>query len=233
MSFPSLSHVAFATPTSQFTLESQGLPSESNAIEGAKDIVRALLDSVKTNANFVGTKAHQSEFEALSILLKLVHVEKFVAFHEWNIEASLKAFKEDSFMALKAAGVDLQPGADTSERDKGGDTSSTRMCLICCDKMDGSFHNDNWIKLIGCDHAFCAECLGDYFSECAKSKESGVSIKCPHHECSALMSLEEIENLAPTPGVYETLKMAADDIFVATAEDLCLCPHPGCIRIVR
>ena len=217
-------------PPSQSSLESQDLPCESTSNETMKHLLPATLESAEMKADVIGTKA-QSEFDVLSKSLQLVHAEKFVAFHSWNIEASLQAFKEDPFMALKSAGVDMISGANTTDRDKHDDPTSARMCLICCEEVEGM--SDNWIELTGCDHSFCAECLGDYVSECAKSKECGVTIKCPHHECSAFMSFEEIEKLAPSPDVYESLQKAADDICVATADDLCFCPHPGCDRIVQ
>lgn len=188
------------------------------------------VESSQTKPVSEATKA-VSEYEMLSTTLQLVHVEKFAAFHSWNAEESLKVFKEDPIEALKSAGVDLPTGTDSSACDKNDDPTSTLTCLICCDDMDGT--SDDWVELAGCDHAFCAECLGDYVAECSKSKEFGVTIKCPHHECTALMSFEEIKRLAPSLEVYESLQKASDEMFVAAAEDLCFCPHPGCDRIVR
>jgi ankyrin repeat protein len=245
-------------PPSQSVVESQDLVWGSSFDERATHRLVPILDKSETKAAFEVSKA-QSEYEMLSKTLQLVHVEKFAGFHSWNAEVSLKAFKEDPFAALISAGVDLPFGAgwtardmnddptstrmclvscdevdrtsDSTERDKNDDPKSTLTCLICCDEIDGT--SDDWVELTGCDHAFCAECLGDYVAECSKSKEFGVTIKCPHHECSSLMSFEEIQRLAPSPGVYESLQKASDEMFVAAAEDLCFCPHPGCDMIVR
>jgi hypothetical protein len=99
------------------------------------------------------------------------------------------------------------------------------MCLICCDDIDTD--SKGWRRLTGCVHSFCTDCLGDYLAECAKSN-TGVVVKCPHHECKSLLSPSELVELAPTAEVHDKLLAASNDNMVVSANDLRFCPYPGC-----
>lgn len=233
--------------------ESQDVTAEKNALEkpvgvvptmrvneelsGCEEAVRAVASKATSEENSVVVKLvdgvatkPMGEFHVLSKVLQEAYVEQFAAFHSWNTAAALKTFGQDPFAALTGAGIDIQ--AEELPATTQDDTPAlTLVCLICCDEMDAE--SENWVDLSGCDHAFCSDCLGDYVSECARSRDNGVAIKCPHHECSIPLSLDEVEKLAPSPDVYESLLKASDENFVAMAADLCFCPHPGCDGVVR
>lgn len=103
------------------------------------------------------------------------------------------------------------------------------MCLICFDEFAPDA--PEWIELRSCEHGFCAECLGDYITDCARSKAGGITVLCPHHECAVPLTQSELRSLAPA--MWVSLLDAADENFVASSQDLKFCPHPGCAGVVR
>lgn len=160
--------------------------------------------------------------------LKEAHIERFLASASWNVDNALEEFEKHPCKALNDAGI-LLP--NTQDSDVKTVSHHTMTCLICCD--DYSVTLSNWITLKGCQHAFCSECLGDYISDCARAKETGVSIDCPHHECSVPLDPDEVEVLSASLEIFESLFVAANENFIATANDLRFCPHPGCQGVVR
>jgi hypothetical protein len=101
------------------------------------------------------------------------YAEILLSFHNWDVKKALVTFYENPFDAL---------------------TPNT--CVICCDVFEAG--SSKLRDLESCEHKFCAECRGDYIVDCAKAKSSGLSIFCPHHECTAPLSPMEIAWLAPT-----------------------------------
>jgi len=169
-----------------------------------------------------------NEFQILSHWLQQVHIEQFAAFHTWDISRALDAFQNDPLESLEDAGIETSNLRRVKDKEK---ASRDRVCLICCDEF--SPDSELWVNLSQCDHSFCMECLRDYVSECARTKDKGVNVSCPHHNCSALILLDELRDFARDDEVYESLQTDADEQFVSTAKDLCFCPHPGCNGIVR
>lgn len=208
---------------------------ESLGLKGATDIADSAVDSDQAIIDRSGPldcfeSKPQSEFLLLGSRLEQAQVEQLLTFHSWNTVTALKAFQEDPFAAMKGAGIEFPSALD---KKTGGrkDDPKTSLCLICCDEISTS--SEDWVELGACNHAFCSECLGSYISECASSRDIGVTVKCPHHECSMPLSLDELEKLVHSPDVFECLLKASDEKFVASSEDLCFCPYAGCDKVVR
>jgi IBR domain, a half RING-finger domain/Ariadne domain len=223
---PSQSEDAPANPS----CSQEESPGMKGAItEKAVDVDQIIIEIA--NKPQVGFESKpQGEFLFLSKRLEQAHVEQFLAFHSWNTVTSMNAFQDDPFVAMKEAGIELPSDTDVKNAELEDDPETT-MCLICCDEMNTS--SEDWVELRACNHAFCSECLGNYISECARSRDVGVTIKCPHHECSIPLSRDELEKLVQSPDIYECLLKASDEKFVASSEDLCFCPFAGCDKVVR
>ena len=169
-----------------------------------------------------------NDFYRLLETLKEAHVERFLASASWNVDEALKEFEKHPCKALNDAGILLPTTQDSNVE---SDSHHTMTCLICCD--DYSVTLPNWITLKGCQHAFCSECLGEYISDCARAKNTGVTIDCPHHECSVPLDPDEVEALSANREIFESLFVTANENFISTANDLRFCPHPGCQGVVR
>jgi ankyrin repeat protein len=155
------------------------------------------------------------------------HVERFLAHHKWHVSQAIKVFRKSPGEAFVEAGVPLP---STSIPQKNGKMEE-RMCLICYDDV---VEKDNWVKLSGCIHGFCADCLRDFVKDCAASKLASVSITCPHHECEVVMSQEDIDSLLlEIPDVAARITEANNEQFVSSAYDFRFCTHPGCPGIVK
>jgi hypothetical protein len=155
------------------------------------------------------------------------HVERFLAHHKWHVSQAIKVFRKSPEEAFVKAGVPLP---STSIPQKNGKMEE-RMCLIC---YDDDVEKDNWVKLSGCIHGFCADCLRGFVKDCAASKLASVSITCPHHECKVVMSQEDIDSLLlDIPDVAARITEANNEQFVSSAHDVRFCTHPGCPGIVK
>jgi len=159
------------------------------------------------------------------------HAEGLLSSFDWDIKKAINQFKARPTETLKDAGVavelnDLTLGSTTLSNNNDGVVS----CLICFDEYP--LGSNALKRLSGCNHTFCSECLGNYIDDCAKSN-SGSLISCPHHECSALLMMSEIEALSPNRHVVDTLLRSADTAFVTACEDVRFCPHPGCGGVVK
>jgi ankyrin repeat protein len=160
------------------------------------------------------------------------HVELYLTFHVWNVDEALLAFFLGPVAAFLEAGVPLPMGSLGGDELKFRDSwALEHTCLICCDVFEAD--SSKWKSLQGCEHSFCIDCLGEYISDSAQSKTTGLVIPCPHHECCAPLSPLEVVNLSPDSDVYGRLLDAANENFVTSAEDLRFCPHPGCPGVVK
>mmetsp|Transcript_9006 Transcript_9006/g.13100 ORF Transcript_9006/g.13100 Transcript_9006/m.13100 type:complete len:1301 (-) Transcript_9006:775-4677(-) len=169
-----------------------------------------------------------SEFQILSQWIQQAHVEQFAAFHSWDIIKALNEFRNDPLGSIEDAGIEAPDAQRLEVKEK---TTGENVCLICCDEV--SVGSDLWVDLSQCNHSFCLECLRDYVSECARTKDKGVNIGCPHHNCSAPILLDELLMFSRDNDVYQSLLKDADEKFVSTSKDLCFCPHPGCNGVVK
>jgi hypothetical protein len=172
-----------------------------------------------------GTKL--SDYQIVSRIVQNFHAERLAAYHLWDIAAAVKSFKCDPVQSLLEAGVQVPEVLQLNEFER----PAVRLCLICCDEFNAD--SNVWKPLSNCDHSFCRGCLGDYVSECARSKETGIRILCPHHECSSPLLEQEVEELSPSEDIFQSLLSTSDEIFVSSASDLRFCPHPGCDGVVR
>lgn len=175
-----------------------------------------------------GTTPSVAEYSYAMEFLKKTHVERFLASAKWNVEEALAGFEEDPLRLMEKLGIII-----THDRHRENQTTGevNTMCLICCDEY--SIHSPNWITLKGCQHSFCSFCLGDYIAESARTKETGIYIECPHHNCAVPLDPVEVEVLATSPEILQSLTRAANENFIAAASELCFCPHPGCEGVVR
>jgi hypothetical protein len=172
--------------------------------------------------------------EALLLIesLNKSHVELYLIFHRWNVREALLEFFLSPVEAFQEAGVPLPKESLSDDVLKSTESlASERTCLICCDVFEAD--SNKWKSLKGCEHSFCVDCLGEYISDCAQCKTTGLVITCPHHECCNPLSPLEIVNMSPDSDVYGRLLDTANENFVMSAADLRFCPHPGCPGIVK
>jgi len=160
--------------------------------------------------------------------LQEAHAEKFLISYSWHVEKAVEALEENTVVALTKAGIQVP---HPSERPNSAD-SKKEHCQICFDEFSPN-EDEEWKVLEGCGHGFCGACLGDYIADCARTKEAGLCICCPQHKCSMLLTQDEIQRLAPSVDVLESCLNSANENFVAAAEDLAFCPHPGCDGVVH
>ena len=156
------------------------------------------------------------------------HVELFLTFHHWDVRAVLLKFFLDPVEAFKEAGIPVPTETDGLAPPT---VLQKTCCLICCDIFEAD--SSDWRSLEGCKHSFCAECLGEYISDCAQSKTTGLVVVCPHHECKTPLSPLEVVNLSPNTYIYGKLIDTANENFVVSAEDLHFCPHPACYGVSK
>jgi hypothetical protein len=155
-------------------------------------------------------------------------VELYMNFHGWQPKRALLAFLADPDAAFQAAAIPL-PGSSSENAGLKVDNEST--CMICCDRFPSD--SKGWRNLEGCSHGFCLECLGEYISNCAKSRDTGLAMICPHHECKKPLHPLEIVNWASSSDVYGLLIEASNENFIVNAKDLRYCPHPGCTGVSK
>ena len=170
--------------------------------------------------------ASMSKYTQMLQAIQHSHVERFLVFHDWVVARAMEEFREDPNKAMSDAGVAITAESSCRRTNGGAQT-----CLICFEEF--ALDDSVWRNLKCCEHSFCADCLGEYIADSARTKTSGISLLCPHHDCAAPLSEQDILNLAPSPEVYESLLAAADENFVACALDLKFCPHPGCGGVVQ
>ena len=174
------------------------------------------------------SSAVDSDFTRLLKSVQESHVERYLTFHHWDSEKAMAEFEKDPMQAFLDAGVSVENKAGPASL-KWEETPQT--CLICFETFDPD--SSEWTRFRGCGHGFCTQCMGDYIADCAQSRGGGMTVTCPHHECDVPLTQSELESLAPSPTVYESLLEAADENFVASSCDLKFCPHPGCEGIVH
>jgi hypothetical protein len=192
----------------------------TGGIESAPD------ESLNRNENpAVKLDSSASEYTFILESLQESHVERFLAFHGWRMEHAVAEFRKDPNKAMGDAGVSIvmQKSLGMSEE------VTTQICLICCDEFAPGA--PEWRELRSCKHGFCVQCLGDYIADCARSKAGGITVLCPHHDCTAPLTQNELQSLVPA--LWESLLDAADENFVGTSKHLVFCPYPGCSGVVE
>ena len=153
------------------------------------------------------------------------HMERLLTQHNMSTKAVSDAVFDDPFKALEMAELSLPP--EQGEEAK-CDIDST--CLICCDTFD---EDPSGLKSIeGCSHVFCLDCWKDYLADCSSNKLTGAMVKCPHHDCRALLSPTELKDLAGNE-VHEQLIACSVDLFVKNNPNYRFCPHRGCGKPVQ
>ena len=199
--------------------------SESSRLEEHRSLEEA------SSSEHVDLAKEQDILSQLMDTLNKTHVEIFLANHGWDVEAALCSFYRNPLeTSLKDAGLSLPPKREVTEQTN---QESLQMCLICCEVFDTESSSTQWRRLSSCDHSFCADCMGEYLAEAAKSRTTGLSIRCPHHACNVPLSPMEIVELAPTTDAFEALLRTANENMVLSAKDLRYCPHPGCEGVVK
>lgn len=179
-----------------------------------------------------GNVTHTTDMPVVSISQSIQepHAESLLESHGWDVDLAIKAFETDPEDAMKKVGVDLSmkmPANKTSVQA----ANETKFCLICCEEFDSA--STQWRYLYNCCHEFCSRCLGEYISDNAKTRTTGLSMPCPHHECSALIAPLDLVDLVPNSAIYQTLLKTSNENFISTASDLRYCPHPGCTGVVK
>ena len=82
------------------------------------------------------------------------------------------------------------------------------------------------IKLMGCGHVFCKNCLSGVLDNCL-SNYSDFPVRCP--TCSDFMAFRDIEFLADGPERYNKLrKIAINDFIGSNSDKICYCLTVGC-----
>jgi len=181
------------------------------------------------------------EVKDLSVVfegLNKSHIQLYLTFHRWDVRKALLAFVDDPRKAFLDANVPLPTvsmskegtATENSEEGKDENASDGPVCLICCETF--KYDSPEWKCLSGCRHAFCKDCLGDYISDCAESN-SGLTVRCPHHECNLPLSPSEVVELSPSTSAYEQLLQSENTSFVSNASDVRFCPHPDCDGMVQ
>lgn len=100
-------------------------------------------------------------------------------------------------------------------------SEETGICDICMEAFDSIP-----IKLMGCGHVFCKNCLSNVLDNCL-SNYSDFPVKCP--TCNDLMAYRDIEFLADGPERYNKLrKMAVNDYIASNSDKMCYCLTVGC-----
>lgn len=174
-------------------------------------------------APMMRSPVNNSENTRLLESIQESHVEKFLTFHNWELDKATMAFRNDPVKALADAGVSV-PFYKTSLK---WEEMVPQTCLICFEERT------EMRGCRGCDHEFCEQCVSDYIADCARSRNGGIAVVCPHHECGVSFTQSELQSFVPNPSVYESLLEAADENFVASTSDMKFCPHPGCEGVVR
>jgi hypothetical protein len=186
-----------------------------------------------------GESGDADEEESQDVLLAFAnlreaHVGRFLSYHKWKVSAAVDAFRKNPCKAFHDASIPFPKGQrieDDSYDEKPSSIPESRTCLIC---YDDNVEKEEWVKLEGCVHRFCGDCLRDYLSDCAASRSTGLYIPCPHHECGAVISTAQISSLlSENIDVFSRLTEAADESFITSSGDFRFCPHRGCAGVVR
>lgn len=155
------------------------------------------------------------------------HVELYLKYHGWQIKEALVAFSDDPVKAFEAAeiadSVDLE-GVDQKTNE--GDHT----CSVCFDNF--STDSKSWRTLSCCGHGFCVDCLESFIDNCAETRETGLVITCPYHNCGTPLTPLETVNLASNEA-YCSLVETSNRNFIGAAEDVKFCPHPSCEGIIK
>jgi len=81
------------------------------------------------------------------------------------------------------------------------------------------------IKLLGCGHVFCKNCLSEMLDNYLTDYK--FPVKCPR--CSEMMAYHDIEFLTDGPERYNKLrKMAVNDLVASNSDKVCYCLTVGC-----
>jgi ankyrin repeat protein len=192
-------------------------------------------DEVEDNSETSDDNEEESHNVLLAFAnLQEAHAGRFLSYHKWKVSAAMDAFRKNPCKAFHDASIPFPKGQrpkDDSDDEKPSSTPESQTCLIC---YDDNVEKGEWVKLEGCVHGFCGDCLRDYLSDCAVSKSTGLCIPCPHHECGAVISTAQISSLlSENPDVLSRLTEAAYESFITSSADFRFCPHPGCTGVVR
>jgi len=158
---------------------------------------------------------------------------KLLAYYNWNVDMFLKQYQKDPAQALAKAKVNFLPTLQAPSPPPSS-LEETNTCLICCDEYPPN--DPIWTTLTSCHHTFCTPCLSSYVESQSESK-SGLIIVCPHHECSSLLTHDDIFKLSSSTesaeGCWERLRHDDNDNFVTSSHDYSFCPFPNCDGIVQ
>ncbi|KAL3917601.1 MAG: hypothetical protein SGILL_004635, partial [Bacillariaceae sp.] len=215
-----------AASGSSASVESDAVESDSEFQESTStlDLVATPVVS-KSNEPSDCIVSHQSNAQYMFENLQDYHVERFLTFHKWNTKKAVQEFRKDPIGAFLEAEIPL------ASKPKPAGKTGERICRIC---YDDDVAKEDWMTLRSCEHGFCKACLSDYIKDRAKDKAPIFSITCPHHECTAVFSQQDIETLlVDEQPVLERLHKAATESFVAVSDDFKFCPFPSCQGIVH
>jgi hypothetical protein len=215
------------------TTSKQGLEQHALAAE--------IIDYSDDDDDFKGTgeSSDTNEEEPQDVLLAFAslqeaHAGRFLSYHNWKVPIAMDAFRKNPCKAFHDASIPFPKGPrpkDDSDDEKPSSIPESPTCLIC---YDDNVEKEQWVKLEGCVHGFCGDCLRYYLSDCAASKTTGLYIPCPHHECGAVISTDQISSLlSENPDMLSRLTETADENFVTSSGDYRFCPQPGCTGIVK
>jgi len=198
-----------------------------NVALGIKEDKHEVNDAAETKGNVTASDKEVKGSPKTLSNLQDMHIERFLSFHKWNVPEATQIFRQSPAVAFQNANIPLPCQANPTKEK----TSDSRLCLICYDDDVGP---EKWVTLSGCIHGFCSDCLKDYVKDCAASKMAVMSITCPHHECQAGISQEDIDSLlSDEPAVSERIAEANNEHFISSAYDYAFCTHPGCPGVVK
>ena len=171
-------------------------------------------------------KIRLSQFKDLT----LNQTSQLLTYFKWDSNLVVEAYRKNPIQVLMDA--EVIPISRKVQLNEEADDEN--ICLICCDEFPAS--SSDWVHLQHCDHSFCRDCLSNYISSCADSRDIGIlSIRCPHHECSVYLDISEVEHFTGSTynDSYNFLLQIENENFVSTARDYSFCPSPGCQGIVH
>ena len=148
----------------------------------------------------------------------------------WNVKDMLQRYEKEGEKFLAFCKIaSAEKIGKVSPQEPSND--AVYECPICTEDFARGSEDFVILPSQHCHDGFCADCLSAYIASSAATG-SGLVIDCPHHDCDVLLD-EETVKAHSTAEVWEKLKSAECDAFVASAWDFTHCPVNNCQCVVR
>ena len=158
------------------------------------------------------------------------HVERLLQYHGWDVKTAVIAFIKSPVKTFNECKLDV-PALEQKGDEEKNEVDGEVTCLICCDNF--SKESEEWTVLQTCAHGFCRLCLGAYIADTARSRNDGLVVKCPHHECMSPLDPEEVSRFSSDQKDFLQLQASSNNCLVTGSEMLRFCPHPDCGCVVK